>query len=88
MRVLKGFIGYCGVSGVITRGYPSLWRLAIKSSMGISPGELGSCLTGSSQAEVFPGLSFGIVILELGGLFSSCKLYPFKLLEHGEIDNK
>jgi len=60
MRLLKGFIGYCGVSGVTTRGYPSLWRLAIKSSMGISPGGFGSCLTGSSQAEVFPGLSFGL----------------------------
>ena len=83
MCLMKGFLslyGYPGGSGMAFRRLCILFFLAIEGFVGISPKGVWSCHAGKGKAEVFPGVSFGIVMLECRRLFFTGRLYPFKLL--------
>lgn len=60
--------------------FPGLLKLDIEGFVGISPEVVWGCYTGGSEAEIFPGLSFGVIILEGRGFCLSGKLYPSQFL--------
>ena len=70
------------------KGIAGFLGLAIEGFVGICPEVIGSCHTGRGEPKIFPGLPFGVVILELRMLNPSSKLHPLQFLQHAEICHK
>lgn len=63
-------------------------RHAVKSGVRIGPGTVGGLPADGRQPEVFPGLSFLIVVLEGGRLLFAGELHPAEPLQVGEVDDE